>query len=97
VEDGLKDVAEYKEGASGADVAMGVLGKTAIKGIASGAGGIIGAFTGPFAPAAIPLLSYTGGKAADYFLDDKSNAALGRKVRSQMEELGRNPYGYGAF
>ena len=97
VENGLEGVTEYNKGAPGADVAVGVLGKTAIKGIASGAGGVIGTFTGPFAPAAIPLFAYAGGKAADYFLDGKSNAAVGRKLRSQMEELGRNSYGYDAF
>ncbi len=109
LEHGFEGVSEIQKGAPVGMVAAGVASKSAVQGggilAGMGAGAKLGAGVSLLFPAAAPVLipvaTAAGGIAGGYgtgkLLERTSNEALGRKVQRQMEELGRNPYGYGAF
>lgn len=80
-------IGEAVNGAPKDDVAAGVVGKLGVIGLGVAGGTAIGG----------PIGGIIGGTAAGLGLNGVSNEELGRKVKAQMEELGRNPYGYGAF
>lgn len=87
-------VGEARRGAPKDDVAAGVVGKLGAIGLGASGGS---AALAPAGPIAMGIGGLIGGTAAGLGLNGVSNEELGRKVKAQMEELGRNPYGYGAF
>ena len=89
---------------------LGGMGAGAVAGAKIGVG--LGRYFPTVAPVLIPTGAAVGsaagailgGEAMGKLLENTSNEAMGRKVQAagrrvhgQMEALGRNPYGYGAF
>lgn len=84
-EGGLEAVGEYKNGAKGADVALGALGKTGIKTLLPVVGGAIGLLS-PVPYVTAPILSVAGGRIADKLLQGTSSEAMGKKMQQNHDD-----------
>ena len=81
----LEGVGEYKNGAKGEEVGLGVLGKTGVKTLLPVAGGAIGLLS-PVPYITAPFLSAAGGLLADWLLKDTSSEAMGKKMQQNHND-----------